>query len=100
MCGRRVLTDAAESKPNSRITKAKTIGVTLMASSIIEKKSQGRENRAELRATDSKRRTKRKRSSRGWLNLSSRYFLKRSKTDISRNVKFLFARVLRETSHA
>ena len=60
-----LLTGPAESNPNSRMIRAKTIGVMLMASSIIEKKSQGRENRAELRATDSKRRTKRKYSSRG-----------------------------------
>jgi len=73
----------AESNPNSRMMRAKTSGVRLMASSIIEKKSQGRENRAELRATDSKRRTGRKRSSRRWLNSSSRYFLKRSKIDTS-----------------
>src|SRR5205807_5178789 len=79
------LTGPAESKPNSRMMRAKTIGVMLMASSIIEKKSQGRENRAELRATDSKRRTRRKcsRLGPGKLNLSSRYFLKRLKTDIS-----------------
>src|SRR6266513_182444 len=90
MCGRRVLPDAVESKPNSRMIKTSISGVMLMASSIIEKKSQGRENRAELRATDSKRRTRRKRSSRRWLNSSSRYFLKRSKIDISQNVKNFF----------
>ncbi|SRR6266496_3027741 len=83
-----LLTGPAESKPNSRMMRAKTIGVMLMASSIIEKKSQGRENRAERRATGSKRRTKRKRSSQR-LNLSSHSFLKRSKIDISQNVKFL-----------
>ena len=63
-----LLTGPAESKPNRRMIRAKTIGVMLMASSIIEKKSQERENRAELRATDSKRRTRRKRPSRRWLN--------------------------------
>ena len=82
----------AESNANSRMMRAKTIGVMLMASSIIEKKSQGRENRAELRATDSKRRTRRKRSSRRWLNSSSRYFLKRSKTDISQKFEELLNR--------
>src|SRR6266700_6108056 len=45
-----LLTGPAESKPKRRMTSTKTIGVMLMASSIIEKKSQGRENRAELRA--------------------------------------------------
>ena len=81
-----------ESKPNSRMIKTRMMGVTVMASSIIDKKSQGRENRAELRATDSKRRTRRKHSSRRWLDSSSRYFLKRSKIDISQNVKFLSER--------
>ena len=83
---------SGESKPNSRMTKMKTIGVMFMVCSIIGKKSPGRERRAELRATGSKRRTRRKRSNRRWLNSSSRYFLKRSKTDISRNVKFFSER--------
>ena len=87
-----LLTGPAESKPNSRMMRAKTIGVMLMASSIIEKKSQGRENRAELRATDSKRRTRRKRSSRRWLKSSSRYFLKLLKTDISQKFEELLNR--------
>jgi hypothetical protein len=77
--------------------RAKTIGVMLMASSIIEKKSQGRENRAELRATDSKRRTRRKRSSRRWLNSSSRYFLKHSKIGISERIEIFPARDLAKT---
>src|SRR5437763_11976259 len=38
MCRRRVLTDAVESKPNSRMIKTSISGVILMASSIIEKK--------------------------------------------------------------
>src|SRR5436190_9626064 len=73
-----LLTGPAESKPNRRMIRAKTIGVMLMASSITEKKSQGRENRAELRATGSRRQTRRKRPSLSLerLNLSSRYFLK------------------------
>src|SRR5205807_8237165 len=82
-----LLTGPAESKPNSRMIKTKTIGVMLMASSIIEKKSQGRENRAELRATDSKRRTRRKRSSRRWLKSSSRYFLKFLRRTFHKNLK-------------
>src|SRR5437868_4202288 len=69
-----LLTALAESKPNRRITKAKTIRVTLMASSIIEKKSQGRENRPEHRATDLRRRTRMTRPNLRWLNSSSRYF--------------------------
>ena len=72
-----------ESNANSRMMRAKTIRVMLMDSSIIEKKSQGQENRAELRATDSRLRSRRKRPSRRWLNSSSRYFLKLLKTDIS-----------------
>src|SRR2546423_4498038 len=90
MCGRRVLTDAVESKPNSRITKTRMIGVILMASSIIDKRSLRRECRKERPAMDLRRQTRRKRStlSLGRLNSSSRYFLKRSKTDISQNVKF------------
>src|SRR5260370_1315331 len=79
----------AESRPKRRMTSTKTIGVRLMGG-----KLPGRGWRAELRATDSTRRTRRKRPS---LSLSrfyssSRYFLKRSKTDISQNVKFLSAR--------
>jgi hypothetical protein len=85
-----LFTGPAESNPNSRMIRAKTIGVMLMASSIIDKKLPRRGCRAEHRATDSRLRTRRKRSSRRWLNSSSRYFLKRSKTDISQNVKFLF----------
>ena len=66
----------AESNAKSRMMRAKTIGVILMASSIIEKKSQGRENRAELRATDLRRQTRRKDPSLslGGFDLSSRYF--------------------------
>jgi hypothetical protein len=70
--------------------KMKTIGVVLMISSIIDKKSPRPGCRAEHRATDSRLRTRRKRSSLipEQLSLSSRYFLKRSKIDISQNVKF------------
>jgi hypothetical protein len=70
--------------------KMKTIDVRLMAYSLSGKRSSGREGRREHRATDSRQRTRTKRSNRGLegLNLSSRYFLKRSKTDIARNVKF------------
>src|SRR5260370_41928995 len=58
-----VLTCSVESKPNSRITKTNMIGVMLMASSIIDKKSLRRANLGEHRATDSRRRTRRKRPS-------------------------------------
>ena len=90
-----LFTGPTESNPNSRMIRAKTIGVMLMASSIIDKKLPRRRCRAEHRATDSRLRTRRKRSSRTWLNSSSRYFLKRSKTDISQNVKFLSKRCTR-----
>ena len=85
-----LLTGPAESKPNSRMMRAKTIGVMLMASSIIDKKLPRRGCRAEHRATDSRLRTRRKRSSLipEQLSLSSRYFLKHSKTDISGNLRF------------
>src|SRR5439155_21363988 len=55
-----VLTCPVESKPNSKITKTKMIGVMLMASSIIDKKSPRRGRRAERRGTESRRRTRRK----------------------------------------
>ena len=86
---RRALTCPAESKPNSRMIKMRTIGVMLMASSIIDKRSPRPGCRAEHRATDSRLRTRRKRSSLipEQLSLSSRYFLKRSKIDISQDVK-------------
>src|SRR4029077_4181269 len=58
-----VLTCSVESKPNSRITKTNMIGVMLMASSIIDNKSLRRANLGEHRATDSRRRTRRKRPS-------------------------------------
>src|SRR6266404_6420681 len=85
-----VLTCSAESKPNSKITKTKTISVALMASSIIDKKSPRPGCQAEHRATDLRRRTRRKRSSLipEQLSLSSRYFLKHSKIDISGNLRF------------
>src|SRR5882762_9190693 len=72
------------------MTKRKTIGVMLMASSIIDKKSPRRAGRGEHRATDLRRRTRRKNPSLrlGRLHLSSRYFLKRSKIDISGNLRF------------
>src|SRR5437868_9899755 len=58
-----LLTGPAESKPNSKMIKTKTIGVMLMASSIIDKKLPRRGCRAEHRATDSRLRTRRKCSS-------------------------------------
>jgi hypothetical protein len=56
--------------------KTKTIGVMLMVSSIIDKKSPRRECRPEHRATDLRRRTRMKRSSLGLgrLDLCSYYF--------------------------
>jgi hypothetical protein len=70
--------------------KTKTISVVLMVSSIIDKKSPRRGCRPEHQATDLRGRTRMKRSSLslGRFDLSSYYFLKRSKTDISQNVKF------------
>src|SRR5207237_4683445 len=81
--------------------KTKTIGVMLMVSSIIDKKSPPRGGRAEHRATDSKLRTRRKPSSLipEQSSLSSRYFLKRSKIDISGNLRFSFVCVERSTQH-
>jgi hypothetical protein len=65
------------------MTKRKMIGVMLMASSIIDKNSP-------QRSMDSRRQTRTKHASRTLqrLHLSSCYFLKRSKSDISENVKF------------
>src|SRR5439155_19448334 len=79
-----------ESKPNSKITKTKMIVIVLMASSIIDKKSPRPGCRAEHRATDLRWRTRRKRSSQipEQLSLSSRYFLKHSKIDISGHLRF------------
>ena len=67
----------------------KTIDVRLMAYSFSGKRSSGREGRRERPATDSKQRTRTKRSSLSLQqsDLSSRYILKHSKIDISRNVK-------------
>src|SRR5437870_1021225 len=69
--------------------KMNTIGVMVMVYSIIGKKSSRPGCRAEHRATDSRLQTRRKRASRTLegLHLSSCYFLKRSKTDISQSVK-------------
>jgi len=70
------------------------IGVMLTACSIIDKKSPRRGTRAEHQSTDSTRQTRRKHAILipEQLSLSSRYFLKRSKIEISRNVKFLSER--------
>jgi len=89
-----VLACPVESKPNSKITKTKMIGVMLIASSIIDKKSPRPGCRAEHRATDLRGRTRMKRSSLipEQLSLSSRYFLKRSKIDISEKVRISFRR--------
>src|SRR6266478_3566741 len=87
-----VLTCPVESKPNSRMIKMKTIGVVLMVSSIIDKKSPRPGCRAEHRTTDSRGRTRTKHPSLslGRLNVSSCYFLKRSKTDISQTREMRF----------
>jgi hypothetical protein len=71
--------------------KKKTIGVMLMVFSIIDKKLPRRGCRPEHRATDSRRRTRMKRSSLipEQLSLSSRYFLKHSKIDISQKFEVL-----------
>ena len=85
----RISPDPAESKRNRRMIKMKTIDVRLMAYSFSGKRSSWREGRRERPATDSKQRTRTKRSSlslQQW-DLSSRYILKHSKIDISRNVK-------------
>jgi len=65
--------------------KTNTISVVLMTSSIIDRKLPRRGRRAEHQSTDSRRRTRRKHASliAEQLSLSSRYFLKRSKIDIS-----------------
>jgi len=86
-----VLTCPAESKPNSKISKMKMIGVMLMASSIIDKKSPRRGRRAEHQSTDLRGRTRRKHASRTLerLDLSSRYFLNVLKVEISENLRFL-----------
>jgi ribosomal protein L20A (L18A) len=74
--------------------KTKTIVIVLMVSSIIGKKSPRRECRPGHQAKDSTQRTRRKRASPTLyrLDLSSRYFLKRSNIDISRSAKFLSKR--------
>src|SRR5439155_14706235 len=85
-----VLTCPVESKPNSKITKTKMIGVMLMACSIIDKKSPRPACRPEHRATDLRRRTRMKRPAwalGAWICLHT-IFLKRSKIDISGNLRF------------
>src|SRR6476660_7841301 len=85
-----VLTCPVESKPNRRMIKTNMIGVMLMASSIIDKKSPRRGRRAEHQSTDSRRQTRRKHASRTLerLDLFSCHFLKRSKIYISHSLKF------------
>jgi hypothetical protein len=85
---------SARIETNSKSIKTKMISVMLMSFSIIDKKSPRRGSPAEHRATDSRRRTRRKHASliAEQLSLSSRYFLKRSKIEISRNVKFSWER--------
>src|SRR5205085_3597262 len=92
---------SGESRPNSRMTKMKTIGVMLMVCSITGKKSPRRARRGEHRATDSRRQTRRKHPSLSLerLNLSSHYFLKRSKTDISEICEIFLRLLLRAESY-
>jgi hypothetical protein len=82
-----------ESKPNSRMIKTRMMGVTLMTS-VIGKKLPRRGGRPERRATDSRRQTRMTRPnlSLGRFDLSSRYFLKRSKIDISQKFEELLNR--------
>jgi hypothetical protein len=72
----------------------KTINVRLMAYSFSGKRSSGREGRREHRETDSRQRTRMKRSSLSLQqsDFSSRYILKRSKTDISQKFEELLNR--------
>src|SRR6266576_4813388 len=79
-----------ESKPNSRMIKTRMMGVTLMTL-VIGKKLPRRGGRPEHRATDSRWQTRMTRPnlSFGGFDLSSRYYLKRSKIEISHNSKFL-----------
>lgn len=74
-----------ESKPNRRMIKTRMMGVMLMASSIIDKRSLRRECRKERPAMDLRRQTRRKRSTLSLerLDLSSCYFLKHFEIDIS-----------------
>ena len=87
-----VLTSPVESKPNSRITKRKTISIMVMASSLIDKRSLRRECRKERPAMDLRRETRRKRSTLSLerLDLSSCYFLKHFEIDISQEREISF----------
>jgi hypothetical protein len=73
--------------------KMNTIGVMVMACSVIGKKSLRRERRAESQSTDWRPQTRRKHASRTLerLHLSSCLFLKQANIDISQNVKFLLS---------
>jgi hypothetical protein len=84
-----LVTCPAESKPNSKMTRTKTIDAMLMAS-VTGKKSLTPRGRSEHRARDLRRQTRRKcrNRSREQSDLSSHYFLKRSKIDISDNARF------------
>ena len=98
---RRVLTWPVKSKPKSRMIKTNTIGIMLMASPIIEKKPPRRECRPKHRATDLRRRTRRKSPSLslGRLDLSSWYYLKHLKIDISQTREISCAMLWRNTRH-
>jgi hypothetical protein len=79
--------------------KTSTIGIMLMASSIIEEKSPRRAWREEHRAMDLKQRTRKKSPSLslGRLDLSSWYFLKNLKIDISQTREISWAMFWRST---
>ena len=81
--------------------KTNTIGIMLMASSIIDKKSPRRRCREEHRATDLRRQTRRKSPSLslGRLDLSSWNYLKHLKIDISQKHEISCAMLWRNTQH-
>ena len=82
---RRIATRPVESKPNSTMIKTNRIGSMLIASPIIDKKSPRREWQQEHEATDLRWRTRRKSPGLrlGRLDLSSWYYLKHPKINIS-----------------
>src|SRR5207248_7097883 len=85
-----VLTCPVESKPNSRMIKMKTIGVVLMASSIIDKNRRGEEGEQNTnqRTRDGEPEGKIPARVLGDCICLHAIFLKRSSIDISQNMKF------------
>ena len=98
---RQLATRPVESKPNSTMIKRNRIGIMLIASSLIEKKSPTRGWREEHEATDMRWRTRRKSPSLslGLLDLSSRYYLKHPKIDISQKHEISRTMFLPDTRH-